>query len=141
MPRPIVIGVVGALLTFLLFDDILALSGTELPPELTAEQAQAAVAIGAIVAIVFSLVLLGLVLLFIFKMRAGRNWARIVLTVLGGITLALGLLSIGNTLALFDLGIVGALSALLSLAQLVIIAAAIYYMFRPAASIYFARRP
>lgn len=128
----IVVGVVGILLVFLI--------GAELPPELSGEEARAALAIGFIVFIVFTLVLLALSLLFVFKMRAGRNWARIVLTVLGGISLLFGLIGIGDTFALFGLGVVGAIAALLSLAQLVIIAAAIYFMFRPAASAYFAAR-
>lgn len=46
--------------------------------------------------LVFGLLLLALELLFIFKMRAGRNWARIVLTVLAGISVVGALLGLGQ---------------------------------------------
>lgn len=40
-----------------------------------------------ITTVVVGLILLGLYLLFAFKMRAGRNWARIVLTVLSALSI------------------------------------------------------
>jgi hypothetical protein len=40
-----------------------------------------------IVSVVFGVIFIALYLLFAFKMRAGRNWARIVLTVLSGLSI------------------------------------------------------
>lgn len=136
----IVAGAASTLLGSLLFEDILAISGEELPPELGPEDAQLALAFGAVLLVVFTLGVLALLLLFAFKMRAGRNWARIVLTVVGGVILVIGLLGLGGTFALFGLGALGVLAGLLSLAQLVLFAAAIFFMFRPGASAYFATR-
>ncbi len=41
-----------------------------------------------IITVVVGVIFLGLYLLFAFKMRAGRNWARIVLTVLSALSIA-----------------------------------------------------
>ncbi len=46
--------------------------------------------------LVFGLIVAALVLFFVFKMRAGRNWARIVLTVLGAINVLGGLFGLGQ---------------------------------------------
>ncbi|UOZ07120.1 hypothetical protein [Amycolatopsis sp. WQ 127309] len=49
---------------------------------LTEAQIDQAVTIGLVVAVVIAVVIALLYLLFAFKLRAGRNWARIVLTVI-----------------------------------------------------------
>ncbi len=85
-------------------------------------------ALGVVIALIFA----ALYLLFAFKMRQGRNWARITLTVLGGIGVLMGVLGL-----LFSTGALGVLGLLLSIVQLVLIVAAIYFMFRPAANAYF----
>lgn len=53
----------------------------------TESQLEAAANLVVIVAIVISVILTGLYVLFAYKLKAGRNWARIVLTVLAALTL------------------------------------------------------
>jgi uncharacterized protein (DUF983 family) len=60
---------------------------------LTASQLETAANAAVVVAVVISVIIAGLYLLFAFKLRAGRNWARIVLTVIAAIDL-LSLISI-----------------------------------------------
>ncbi|WP_232668551.1 hypothetical protein [Pseudonocardia sp. TRM90224] len=70
-----------------------------------------------------------------FKMRAGRNWARIVLTVVGGLGVALTIVTLALLPALqpgIDLP-----SVILGIVQSGVIVAAIVLMFRPAANLYF----
>jgi hypothetical protein len=62
---------------------------------LTESQLQAAANLGVGVALVISVIIAGLYLLFAFKLKAGRNWARIVLTVIAAIDL-LSLVSIAR---------------------------------------------
>lgn len=72
----------------------------------------------------------GLYLLFAFKMRAGRGWARIVLAVLGGLGVMSSLYNLvgGNT---------GVLTLVLDVAQIAIVGTAIYLMFTREATDYF----
>ncbi|MDT8915152.1 hypothetical protein [Amycolatopsis sp. PS_44_ISF1] len=79
------VGLVGGVLLFFTrgsITDAMRTSNAQSATKLTDAQIDQAVTIGivagAVVAIVFAL----LHLLFAFKLRAGRNWARIVLTVL-----------------------------------------------------------
>lgn len=132
----IVLGVIGGLLSLLVFDDLVAMA--ELPPGVTPEQAALGATVGAIFVAVVTLVFLGLGLLFAFKMRAGRNWARITLTVLGVIAVLFSLLSFGDLLVMAGTGSIGTLSVVISVIQNLLIIAAIYFMFRPAAAQYFA---
>jgi hypothetical protein len=48
---------------------------------------ESAVTIAKVTTVIVGVIFLGLYLLFAFKMRAGRNWARIVLTVLSGLSI------------------------------------------------------
>lgn len=75
-------------------------------------------------------VFLGLWLLFAMKMRAGRNWARIVITVLAGV----GVLSFLNAMA----GAGAELELIWSLAEVAFLVTAVIYMFRPESTRYFA---
>lgn len=99
-------------------------------------QVDSLVTAGIVFAGVVAAVFFGLYLLFAFKMRAGRNWARITLAVLGGLALVLsliGLTSGGN-----------ALNMILTLLQIALIGGAIYFMYTKEASQYFEaakRRP
>jgi len=77
-----------------------------------------------------TLIIIGLELLFAFKMRAGRNWARIVLTVLG----VLGVLS-----ALYGLTAGLTIGTILNIISILVVIAAIVFMFRPASRAYFSR--
>lgn len=84
--------------------------------------------IGVIIGLVFSLVQL----LLAFFMRKGRNWARIVLAVIGGISLLFGLLSLT--------GIAGGQLAL-TVVSLIVLIGAIVTMFLPGANPWFRPRP
>lgn len=123
------------LLAFLSLDQLVASVAAQSPPqpELDAEQFEALLSGTFITIFVMLLVVAGLVVLFAMKMRAGRNWARIVLTVIGGFGVLFALLN------LVGAGVAGAgwFGLLVNLVQLVGIGAAIFLMYRPAANAYF----
>lgn len=75
--------------------------------------------------IVFNLVFLALVAAFAFLMRGGRNWARISVTVVGGILVVLGLFG-------------GGINVLFVVIELLIIVGAVFFMYRPDAKAFFA---
>lgn len=102
-----------------------ALAGQNKTEDEIKDYANAAKVFSAIIAIVF----VALYLLFAYKMRAGRNWARITLTVLGGLNVVSVLFSFRNA---------GGLGIVIGLIEAVVILAAIYMMFRPDANQYFA---
>ncbi|WP_370946583.1 hypothetical protein AB5J62_03230 [Amycolatopsis sp. cg5] len=90
--------------------------------------------------IIFNLLLIGLWVFFVLQMKAGQNWARITLTVVGGIVLLfslIGLLALG---IFFAIGFFGALYGLLSLVNIALLVGAIYFQFRPDANAFFVRR-
>ncbi|MCK2236730.1 MULTISPECIES: hypothetical protein [unclassified Crossiella] len=71
----------------------------DLPPELQQRIQQTAESIGGtalIVGLVFGIIMAGLFVMFSVFMRNGRNWARVVLTVLGGIGIVGGLFSLAG---------------------------------------------
>jgi hypothetical protein len=89
-----VLGVVGSIIVFSQFDDLLqaALVAEGVDAELGSlgeDVARTALVAG----IVFSLILLALQAMFIWFAWNGRNWARIVLWVLGGLGVASGLVA------------------------------------------------
>ncbi|WP_156758031.1 hypothetical protein [Actinokineospora pegani] len=86
----------------------------------------AALTVSGVIAVGF----FALYVLFAFKMRAGRNWARITLTVLG----VLGVLSGLYSLASGDGGVVG---ILLSVVQVVLIGTALFLMWQKPSTEYF----
>lgn len=77
-----VVGVIGAVVVFTRRDAAVDAARAANVQHLTDAQLQAAVTVGLVVAALFAVVFAGLYLLFAFKARAGRNWARITLTVL-----------------------------------------------------------
>ncbi|QNK82312.1 hypothetical protein [Nakamurella sp. PAMC28650] len=89
------ISVVGIVLvvTSNVWDQAIAAAGTDVTADGTSATSLASAA--KIATIVVGVIFIGLYLLFAFKMRAGRNWARIVLTVLS----ALSILSAARTTA------------------------------------------
>ncbi len=129
----IVVGLLGSILTFAMLDDIRQQAIDDIvasTPGTDPQLAESIVNASLIGGLVFGLVLLGLEVLFIVKMRAGRNWARITLTVLGGIGVLGGLFSLGQP----DLtAVTSGLSAL-------ILIGAIVTMYLPGAQPWF-RRP
>ncbi|WP_410671579.1 hypothetical protein [Amycolatopsis sp. cmx-4-68] len=85
-----VIGLVGGLLIFANRDAIattLRDSNRRNGGSLTDAQIDQAVTVTMIVALVIAVVISALYLLFAFKLRAGKNWARIVLTVITALQL------------------------------------------------------
>jgi hypothetical protein len=94
----------------------------------TESQVDGLVTAGLVLAGVIAAVFFGLYLLFAFKMRAGRNWARITLAVLGGITLVLGLVGLASG---------NAINTIMTVLQLALIGGAIYFMYTKEASAYF----
>ncbi|WHT19044.1 hypothetical protein N8J89_39145 [Crossiella sp. CA-258035] len=70
-----------------------------LPPELQERFAQTMESAGGtalIVGMVFGIIMAGLFVMFAVFMRNGRNWARVVLTVLGGLGILSGLLGLAG---------------------------------------------
>ncbi|MDQ3887276.1 MAG: hypothetical protein M3308_09805, partial [Actinomycetota bacterium] len=82
--------------------------------------------------LVFGLFLVALTLLFIFKMRAGRNWARIVLTVLGALSVLSALFRLGQPQPAWSL--------VTSVLSMLLVVGAIVMMYAKAANPWF-RRP
>jgi hypothetical protein len=76
-----------------------------------------------------------------FKMRAGRNWARILLTIVGGITVVLSVVGMVFLQAFRSVETVADVGLLvLSIGEVATTVAAIVFMFRPDANQYFTRR-
>lgn len=132
----IVVGVIANLLLFMLPRDLIV-PKDQIPPGLDPATINAIVLGALVFAVVIGLGVLVLQVLCMFKMRVGRNWARIVLTVLGGLALLYGLIGIGRTLEFLSAGAAGVVAGVLALGQLVIIAGAVFHMYRPAANAYF----
>lgn len=83
---------------------------------------------------------IGLGLLLTARLRSGANWARIVLTVIGVLDVLVGAYGLvgGSTVPGVD-GTVHVLIMVATVAELGLVAAAIWFMFRPPAGAYFAR--
>jgi len=135
----IAISIVGIALSFAVSGPAIdaAIAANPLPPGFTEQQFRQVALIGSIVFAVFLLIIIGLYLLFMFKMRAGRNWARILLTILGLLWIAMGLWGLAGSGQVLAAGPLGFVSVGLSVLQLVVIAASIFFMFRPATGPYF----
>ncbi|UZJ25248.1 hypothetical protein RHODO2019_01750 [Rhodococcus antarcticus] len=101
-------------------------------PSLNQADVETIIRVGVVVGVVFALLFVALQLFFVFRMRSGRSWARIVLTVLGGLSVLLTVAGLGSA-SIVDagFGLVGA----------ILIVAAIIYMFTGGARDYFAPRP
>lgn len=126
------VGVVLAL-TSNVWNDAIAAAGNT-----SSVNTQTLVNTAKIITVVIGVVFLALYLLFAFKMRAGRNWARIVLTVLSALSIASsfsasGSVNVNGTVykstSTQTTGIVGAVLAIV----------AIVLMFLPASNAYFAQ--
>lgn len=130
-------GVLSGFTAFFLLDELVAASGGKPLPELPPAEARTATLLTGVFAVLVAAVFVALALLVVNRMRAGRSWARLVLTVLGGLTVVYGLFGLGRTLALFGAGFAGALFALLSVLQLALLVPAIFLMYRRDATAYF----
>ena len=130
-----VVSVIGNVVGFLTLGDrvrsqVRQQVGTD--PNLSAANVDTIVRIGFIVGAVVALLFVALELFFVFKMRAGRNWARIVLTVLGGLSVLLTIVGLRSA---------AGLTAVIGLVGSALIVAAIVLMFTGGAREYFAPRP
>ncbi len=131
----IVVSLLGAILTFSQFDGIRQQAIDEAlrdNPTLDRQFFESTFDAILVVGLVFGLFLVALQLFFIFKMRAGRNWARIVLTVLGAISVLTGLFGLGQPQP--------ALSLVTSVLSMLLIVGAIVMMYVKGADPWF-RRP
>ncbi|MCE6995871.1 hypothetical protein LZG04_13825 [Saccharothrix sp. S26] len=90
-------------------------------PGVTAEQLESAVTAVLVFLVIIGLVLAALMAFFAFKVRAGRNWARITLTVIGAAVFLYHL---------FGFSLVGLIIVL-------VVAAAVVTMYLPASKAYF----
>jgi hypothetical protein len=96
--------------------------------------------VAGIGSVIFTLFLTALWVFFVWQMRSGQNWARIVLTVIGGIVLLFGVIGLLGMAVYLSIGALGALEMLFQFAALALIAGAIVYQFKPDANPYFVRR-
>ncbi|GAA2663258.1 MULTISPECIES: hypothetical protein [Actinosynnema] len=95
----------------------------------------------SVVSVVISLAINAIWVAVAFVMRNGANWARIVLTVLGALSLVFSsLFSLLSLPVLFSIGALGVVEALLSIVGIPVMLAAIVYMFTGGAGRYFATR-
>jgi hypothetical protein len=105
-------------------------------PDLDPALAPAATA-GLIVAALFILVASGIEFGLALRMRAGRNWARMLLAILGVLSLLLGALSIDQAINMLSAGWEGLVVAGITLIGIPLTAAAIVYMYLPGARAHF----
>jgi hypothetical protein len=92
----LVLSAIGAVVTFLNLDLILADTLARLPPQpgVSAESARSTAELYLRAGGIFGFVVIGVYGLFVWFAWRGRNWARIVLWCLGGLGLVFGLLSL-----------------------------------------------
>lgn len=93
----------------------------------------------AVFGLIISLVIYAAVLFIMIQMRDGRNWARVTMAVLGGIALLFGVIGLFGGLFAFGLlgGVYSIVTLLIQLAQVGLVAAALYLMYRPSVASYF----
>jgi len=132
----IIVGLLAGTLSFALTNP-LAASGQRMHAGATSGVSQAQLDtilnVSLIIGAVFGVLFLALEVFFVVKMRAGRNWARIVLTVLAGLDVLVTLLGI---LIQRSVGVTQVLGVL----PLVLIVAATMFMYRGTANPYFEGR-
>lgn len=116
------LSVLSTILSFVFLDDLVEAANVSIADE---DAARAGAMIGAVIGF---LVFGGLWLLLGVFLRKGRNWARIVLTVLAGLGLALGVVGL--------LGEQPTIFLVLSLAQMGLYVALLYFMWRPDSTAY-----
>ena len=103
-----VLGVIGVVVMYIQIDQLQAeLINSLLAQDSTVDRSTAErfAAVGSVVAVVIGSLFVAAQLLSAFLMRGGRNWARIVLAVLGGLVVVLGLfgLAAGSVSGLLQL--------------------------------------
>ncbi|HVK22207.1 MAG TPA: hypothetical protein VM677_12695 [Actinokineospora sp.] len=127
-----VLGIVGFILTFTIgkdtFRDEVVKTLRESGTSYTDADIDNALTIGLVFAAIVAAAFFGLYLLFAFKMRAGRNWARVVLAVLGGLGLLLNVLSLASS---------NTTDTIITVVQIALVGAAVYFMFTKESAEYF----
>lgn len=124
----LVFSALGVVITFFQIDRVRTEAINELlaqNPTMDRSLIESAATAGLIVGIMIGLLFVVAEFVFAFLMRGGRNWARIVLAVLGGLGVLLELV-----------GLVGTAGAV-GLLQLLLLSAAIVTMFLPPANAWF----
>ena len=121
--------VIWALVAFQVIGTVLRLVSPDTFRPLRSEQAEQQVdpAAAGAAGVVLGLVLIGLFVFFALSFRKGKKWARITLLVLAILILALNLFGL---LAVLVAGVT-ALSLVMTVIQLVLLAALIYYLVKP----------
>ena len=128
------VGLVGGILVFATTDQAAAVQkAVNATPSLTSAQAKSTITVSLVSALVGSIIGLGIQLFFVLKLKAGRNWARIVLTVFVG----MGVL---RSLAAAAMGSSSGLGVVVQVVQVLLGVAAGVFMFRPAANAYFGQK-
>jgi hypothetical protein len=116
----LVLGLISSIVSFSGIDSLIADTlQTTNDPAVTEDVIRSGIVIGAVVA----LILVGLEILFLWFAWQGRNWARIVLWVLGGLSVLFGLvgLAAGVTQTTGFLDALGVFQLLLTAAGLVLL--------------------
>lgn len=119
----IMLGIVSVVVTLLTLDDTFTAQVRDqlsANPDLRNVDAQTVVRAALVVGVVLSLLFDGAKLFLLFKLRSGRRWARTTLTVFGGLSILLTLVSLGSA---------SVVTAGFGLAGAVLIVAAIVFMF------------
>ncbi|GLZ38209.1 hypothetical protein [Actinokineospora sp. NBRC 105648] len=129
-----ILGVVGFVLVLVLGKDAMREAARKSLQQsntaFTPSQLDTAVNASLIFAGVIAVLSFGLFLLFAFKMRAGRNWARLTLAILGLLYVLLNVLGVvGGDQAVLD--------TVVGIVQILLVVGAIYYMFTKEAKAYF----
>lgn len=136
----VALGVIGAIVTLTSLDTIadqvsgsLSRGQVDMVLTITKVSAVAGALIGGVVYILFAIFL-----------RRGKNWARIVLTVIGAIAVVAGLFTVfggsSTTIQGQSVQLGGPVNTTLSAIQLLLIIAAVALLFRPRANAFFASR-
>lgn len=144
------LGVIGLVLNFVAQDAILdagiriGLEGTglteaDLPPG-TLDQAREEAVAGVLPQAIGNIVVIVVIAAAAFFMRQGRNWARIVLTVFGAISVLFGLIALVAAGLLLSAGAFGVMIVLALVLQVVLVIAAVVFMYRGGAKPYFTAR-
>ena len=121
----VVVSILSTLLTIVYLDDLIDdIVGAD--AAIDRDTAQVSVIVGAVFGIVLGV---GIAILFIYFLKKGANWARIVYTVLLGLSIVFGLFGLlgSQPVVLLLLGLVG----------LVLSIATIVFLFRPDSNAFF----
>jgi hypothetical protein len=98
-------------------------------PQLSADELDAAVAVGTAVAVIIGLISVGLWIWMAVMNRKGRSWARIVATVLGGLNIVFTLIGLTQNVGI---------DTIVNIVSIVLAAAILWLLYRPESSAYYA---